>query len=50
MEKFVARHNIEHLRELLSKEKDEAKRQVLLDILAKEEAALALLTKNPKTG
>ena len=39
-DRFVARHNIEHFRELLSKETDESKRQNLRRLLAEEEAKL----------
>lgn len=52
MADFVARANIEHYRNLLAAEKDEAKRQTLLKLLAEEEIKLAaVLTaeKNKKT-
>ena len=41
MDRTVARLNIEHYRRLLAKEPDEAKRQVILRLLAEEEAKLA---------
>jgi len=51
MERFVARLNIEHLREALASEADEAKRQMLARLLADEEAKLAAaLEKAKKTG
>ena len=37
MYRTVARLNIEHFRKLLSQEKDEAKRQTILRLLAEEE-------------
>ena len=37
MDPTVARLNIEHFRKLLSQEKDEAKRQTILRLLAEEE-------------
>ncbi len=47
MERTVARLNIEHYRKLLTNESDEAKRQVLLRLLAEEEAKLAALGAPP---
>jgi hypothetical protein len=41
MDKTVAQLNIEHYRRLLAKESDEPRRQVLLRLLAEEEAKLA---------
>jgi hypothetical protein len=41
VDRFVAQHNIEHFRELISKETDEGKRQVLQRLLAEEEVKLA---------
>jgi len=41
----IARANIEHLQKLLATEKDEAKRKVLLQRLAEEEARLAAALK-----
>ena len=41
MDRTVARLNIEHFRRLLAKETDEGRRQVLLRLLAEEEAKLA---------
>ena len=43
MDKTVARLNIEHFRNLLLEEMDEAKRQIVLRLLAREEAILATL-------
>ncbi len=48
MDKTVARLNIEHFRKKLAVEKDEGKRQVLLRLLAEEEAKLASLTAPPR--
>jgi hypothetical protein len=47
MRKAVARLNIEHFRRLLGTEIDEAKRSVILRLLAEEEANLAALTDPP---
>jgi hypothetical protein len=47
MEKFIARANITHLREKLATEQDEAKRQILLRLLAEQEAKLATLENDP---
>ena len=41
MHRTVARLNIEHYRRLLARETDEARRQVLLRLLAEEAAKLA---------
>jgi hypothetical protein len=41
VDKTVARLNIEHYRRLLEKETDERQRQMLLRLLAEEEAKLA---------
>lgn len=41
MDRTVARLNIEHYKRLLAGEADEARRQVLLRLLAEEEAKLA---------
>jgi hypothetical protein len=41
MDRSVARINIEHFRRLLAKETDEARRQILLRLLAEEEAKIA---------
>jgi len=41
MDRFVARQNIEHYRETLAKEPDEAKRVLLARLLAEEEKKLA---------
>ena len=40
VDRFVARHNIEHFRELISKETDEDKLKTLRRLLAEEEAKL----------
>ncbi len=40
MDKFVARANINHYRQLLANEKDETKRQTIIRLLAQEEAKL----------
>lgn len=40
MDKDIARLNIEHFRKLLERETDEAKRSMLLRLLAEEEAKL----------
>jgi len=41
MDRFVARQNIEHYRDMLVNEPDEHKRTVLARLLAEEEAKLA---------
>jgi hypothetical protein len=48
MDRFVAKHNIEHYREALAKETDEAKRRTLARLLAEEEAKLAALEDRQK--
>ena len=48
MDKFVARQNIEHYRHKLATETDEKRRQMLLRLLADEEAKLAALEKTPR--
>ena len=48
MEKFVARQNIEHYRDKLTTETNEERRQMLLRLLADEEAKLAALEKTPQ--
>jgi hypothetical protein len=40
MDKTVARLNIEHYRRLLARETDESRRQVIMRLLAEEEAKL----------
>jgi hypothetical protein len=45
MNRFVANLNIEHYREALANEMDEAKRRTLARLLAEEEAKLAALDK-----
>ncbi len=47
MDKFIAHANIAHLREKLATEQDETKRQMLLRLLAEEEAKLAALDHPP---
>lgn len=41
MDKSVARLNIEHFRRLLEKETDEKRRQLLMRLLAEEEAKIS---------
>ncbi len=41
MDRSVARLNIEHYKRLLARETDEQRRQVLLRLLAEEEAKIA---------
>ena len=41
MDRTVARLNIEHFRRLLAKETDETRRQILIRLLAEEEAKAA---------
>jgi len=41
MDRAVARLNIEHYRKLLANETDETRRQMLMRLLAEEEAKLA---------
>jgi hypothetical protein len=48
MDKFVAQTNITHLHEKLGTEQDNTKRQMLLQLLAEEEAKLASLNNQPK--
>jgi len=45
MDRFVARQNIEHLRQALLKETDQAKRKVLQDLLAEQEEELKAANK-----
>jgi hypothetical protein len=40
VDRFVARHNIEHFRELIAKEKDEGTLNVLRKLLGEEEEKL----------
>ncbi len=47
MDKAVARLNIEHFRQKLAVETDEATRQALCRLLAEEEAKLAALVAPP---
>ncbi len=48
MDRMIARLNIAHYREKLASEIDETKRQMLLRLLAEEEAKLATLNDPPK--
>ncbi len=48
MEKTIARLNIEHYKQLLTSETDDAKRKTLMRLLAEEEAKLRILSE-PKT-
>ncbi len=48
MDKFVARQNIQHYRDKLATETNEERRQMLLRLLADEEAKLTLLEKIPQ--
>ena len=48
MERFVARLNVEHLREALAAETDETKRQTLARLLADEEAKLSTAIEKAK--
>lgn len=41
MRTFVIRRNIQRYRDLLAHETDEARRRIILDLLAEEEAKLA---------
>jgi len=43
LDETIARLNIQHFRELLETEKDEAKRQMILRLLAEEERKLKAL-------
>jgi len=47
MDRTVADLNIQHFKKLLEAEKDEAKRQILLRLLAEEEAKLAAVSRKP---
>jgi hypothetical protein len=48
IDRFVARANIEHFQRKLAEETDEAKRKMLLTLLAEEEAKLAVLESDPE--
>jgi len=50
VDKFVARVNIVHFRKQLAEESDEAKRTMLVRLLAEEEAKLAGLATGPQRG
>jgi hypothetical protein len=41
MDRFVARQNIDHLRDALATETDESKRKLLVSLLAEQEELLA---------
>jgi hypothetical protein len=41
MDRTIARLNIEHFRRLLARETDESRRQVIMRLMAEEEAKLA---------
>jgi hypothetical protein len=48
MDRTVARLNVEYFRKKLATERDEAKRQTMLRLVAEEEAKLAAPTVPPK--
>jgi hypothetical protein len=48
MDRDIARLNIEHFRKLLERETDETRRNMLLRLLAEEEAKLSVLSRNPR--
>jgi hypothetical protein len=48
MDKFVARLNVEHYRNKIATETDEAQRQKLLRLLGEEEAKLAAIEAREK--
>jgi hypothetical protein len=48
MDETVARLNIEHFRKLLARERDDAKRATLLQLLAEEEAKLETLLRRAR--
>ena len=50
MDRTVARLNIEYLRKRLANESDETKRQMILRLLAEEEAKLAALNSRQMRG
>jgi hypothetical protein len=50
MDRTVARLNIEYLRKRLANEPDETKRQMILRLLAEEEAKLAALNSRQMRG
>jgi len=43
MDRFIAKLNIEHFRKQIAEEKDESKRELLISLLAEEEAKLRRL-------
>jgi hypothetical protein len=44
MDRYIARMNIEHFREMLAKERDPARREKLLRLIAEEEEKLRVAT------
>lgn len=48
MDKTVVRLNIEHFREMLSRQLDEPTRQTVFRLLSEEEARFAALERDPK--
>jgi len=48
MDEWVARRNIEHFQKLLAQELDDAKRQIVLQLLREEEVKLAAAIKAKK--
>ncbi|MND04266.1 hypothetical protein D3C83_244580 [compost metagenome] len=48
MDRYVARLNIEHFKQKLAEETDPAKREMLVRLLAEEEAKLAALEEKSK--
>lgn len=49
MDRSIARLNIEHYKRLLGEETDAARRKVLFDLLAEEEAKLAVADATKKS-
>ena len=50
MDKFVARHNIEHFRRLIAAETDGAELEKLRQLLAEEEAKLEVIERRAKSA
>ena len=48
MDKDIARLNIEHFRRLLERETDETRRNMLVTLLAEEEAKLSALNRSAR--
>jgi len=48
MDRDIARLNIEHFRKLLERETDETRRNMLLRLLAEEEAKLSALSRSAR--